>query len=611
MDENSFDVCIIGTDLTESIIAAALSKTGLRVLHLDKSETYGGRDASLSLTELHHFIINPPTGVTNLSAPVPISTESLRQSRDYAISLTPSILSATGPMIDTLVASGVARYVPFKLLDAVGLYDEAKAEVKMVPGSKEDVFKSKELGVLQKRKLMKFLMATASREASKSTETQNNDENFLDHLRGKNVGLDKEISNAIFYALVLSTDTNEKTESALSRLQKYIVSTGRHGNSPFLIGHFGGAGELAQGFCRTCAVSGGVYILGRPYTITYDPSQEPVQKVSEPTAPTSQDTEGIVDSEHPEPSQKDSKVENIPLNFHIQIDGIDDKLRARYVISVPDEIAKIDEKITDGSSAKSSKYDESQTIRLGRCIAIIEGPVYFKKKQPQEEKQDDVEEGEEVTEDTSKEGTETVPPPEDEGDGSVDSAILVFPPPIDVNKATLKHSEVVTAFVSGPSAMSCPDGKRIIYLTTTLSNDASPEQVLQPYLDALLHLNQPGEDASPLLASVFYAQISPSSSPATNLAKHTMSTESHKGHGTIDLRQPSYHLAEFGDRAAIEAERIFWEIIQDLGLDGRACARPKATETDDTKSSEPSVEEVDLVKRYWPPLILETDGSAW
>jgi Rab proteins geranylgeranyltransferase component A len=175
---------------------------------LDKSETYGGRDASLSLMDLHHFILNPPADITDLSAPVPISADSLRQSRDYAISLTPSILSATGPMIDTLVSSGVARYVPFKLLDAVGLYDEAKAEVKTVPGSKEDVFKSKELGVLQKRKLMKFLMATATRDANKPEEPQNNDEKFLDHLRGKNVGLDKDISNAIFYALALSTDTN-------------------------------------------------------------------------------------------------------------------------------------------------------------------------------------------------------------------------------------------------------------------------------------------------------------------------------------------------------------------------------------------------------------------
>jgi hypothetical protein len=111
-------------------------------------------------------------------------------------------------MIDTLVSSGVARYVPFKLLDSVGLYDEAKAEVKTVPGSKEDVFKSKELGVLQKRKLMKFLMATATQDSNKPEEPQNNDERFLDHLRGKNVGLDKDISNAIFYALALSTDTN-------------------------------------------------------------------------------------------------------------------------------------------------------------------------------------------------------------------------------------------------------------------------------------------------------------------------------------------------------------------------------------------------------------------
>jgi Rab proteins geranylgeranyltransferase component A len=151
---------------------------------------------------------------------VPIPESLLRDSRNYAISLTPSIVSSVGPLIDTLVNSGVSRYVKFKLLDGVGLYasststgDERSAEerfgtVKTVPGSKEDVFKSKELGLLQKRKLMKFLMATASQSDKSPGKESTSVDNlpFLKYLTSKEVGLDTEVANAVAYALSLSSD---------------------------------------------------------------------------------------------------------------------------------------------------------------------------------------------------------------------------------------------------------------------------------------------------------------------------------------------------------------------------------------------------------------------
>src|SRR6266576_1181339 len=55
----------------------------------------------------------------------------------------------------------------------------------------------------------------------------------------------------------------EPTLPALSRLRKYMRAAGRYGPSPFLVGHYGGTGEIAQGFCRAAAVSGAIYILGR------------------------------------------------------------------------------------------------------------------------------------------------------------------------------------------------------------------------------------------------------------------------------------------------------------------------------------------------------------
>jgi Rab proteins geranylgeranyltransferase component A len=156
---------------------------------------------------------------------VPISEALLRDSRNYAISLAPSIVPSIGPLIDTLVNSGVSRYVKFKLLDGVGLYANASnngdkqgsssaheqgGSVKTVPGSKEDVFKSKELGLLQKRKLMKFLMATATQSDKPATNGSNSTDNvsFLNYLTSKEVGLDAEVASAVAYALSLSSDPN-------------------------------------------------------------------------------------------------------------------------------------------------------------------------------------------------------------------------------------------------------------------------------------------------------------------------------------------------------------------------------------------------------------------
>jgi hypothetical protein len=317
------------------------------------------------------------------------------------------------------------------------------------------------------------------------------------------------------------------------------------------------------------------------------------------------------------------------LNFHIQIDGIDDQLRARYIIATHDEVSKMNDRAKDNKSPSTSKQGEYQSIKLGRCIAIIEAPVYFKRRQSPKTAQQNSQDNIGSSEDKPKEDGDTSSPIEDESDGLVDSAILVFPPSASDSQASLKHPEVVTAFISGPAALSCPDGKRkenksylgiflfwpssleILYLTTTLSDGASPEQVLQPYLDALLRLNRQESDASPLVASVFYAQRSSSYPDVPNPSNHPSTVELHKGHGTIDLRQPEYHLAEFGDRAAVEAERVFWAIIGDLDLDGRTCARPVTSGDDNAADSAPATEEADLVKRFWPPLILENEDSSW
>ncbi|CAG8812282.1 16684_t:CDS:2, partial [Dentiscutata erythropus] len=51
------------------------------------------------------------------------------------------------------------------------------------------------------------------------------------------------------------------TIQGLEKTQKYLKSLGRYGNAPFLVGLYGCGNEIAQGFCRICAVYGGIYML--------------------------------------------------------------------------------------------------------------------------------------------------------------------------------------------------------------------------------------------------------------------------------------------------------------------------------------------------------------
>ena len=49
LGQTDYDVIVLGTGLCESIVAAALSRCGKKVLHLDHRTYYGGCNATLDL----------------------------------------------------------------------------------------------------------------------------------------------------------------------------------------------------------------------------------------------------------------------------------------------------------------------------------------------------------------------------------------------------------------------------------------------------------------------------------------------------------------------------------------------------------------------------------
>ena len=53
-----YDVLVLGTGVRESVLSAALSRAGKRVLHVDPHTYYGNEWASLTLSELSQWALS-------------------------------------------------------------------------------------------------------------------------------------------------------------------------------------------------------------------------------------------------------------------------------------------------------------------------------------------------------------------------------------------------------------------------------------------------------------------------------------------------------------------------------------------------------------------------
>jgi RAB protein geranylgeranyltransferase component A len=108
-------------------------------------------------------------------------------------------------------------------------------------------------------------------------------------------------------------------------VRHYLRSSGRYGPSPFLVGHYGGLGELVQGFCRVSAVNGGTYILGH--------------------------------------STSSASAKSLASRrYSVSLSGLDDTIGCDLLIS---------------STEPPDPTSAGVTTAVARCIAIIDRPLIF------------------------------------------------------------------------------------------------------------------------------------------------------------------------------------------------------------------------------------------
>jgi hypothetical protein len=201
----------------------------------------------------------------------------------------------------------------------------------------------------------------------------------------------------------------EKTLQSLKRLRRYLHSAGRYGASPFLVGHYGGAGEIAQGFCRTSAVNGGVYILGKQVS-------------------------SIIQLAELAPPYERGKESSPPPNFVLTLNDFPDPLTCGLIISSGDYLA-----LVHGATSVARLPSPSDTM-IARCIAILDQPISFTR--PTEVPVSDPASG--VL-------------PKDPYPKSFDTSVLIFPP----SSLCEGSSASVSVLITGEESMSAPKGKCI------------------------------------------------------------------------------------------------------------------------------------------------------
>ncbi|XP_041972703.1 rab proteins geranylgeranyltransferase component A 1 [Aricia agestis] len=287
-----FQVIVVGTGMVESIVAAACSRIGKDVLHLDTSDHYGGLWASYNFDGLQKFIKEVKSDpakqpqVYNLTEKWYIEKDSTQDEekkegeenkteeskkiwsqssfaseyRKFNIDMTPKLLFSRGPLVELLISSNIARYAEFRCVTRVLTWLNDK--LTPVPCSRADVFATEAVSIVEKRQLMKMLTSIVGyNEEEMNNEFKDwNDKTFTEYLTHK--GLTPNLIHYVVYAIAGGTSRMPCLEG-VRECKKFLMSLGRYGNTPFLWPMYG-SGELPQCFCRLCAVFGGVYCLNRP-----------------------------------------------------------------------------------------------------------------------------------------------------------------------------------------------------------------------------------------------------------------------------------------------------------------------------------------------------------
>ena len=79
--------------------------------------------------------------------------------RDFSIDMTPGFVTSRGRNVEIQAANGVSQYMGYKTLDNLfmGYAEGSEYKFQRIPCHKSDIFSDSSVGLMDKRRLMKFL----------------------------------------------------------------------------------------------------------------------------------------------------------------------------------------------------------------------------------------------------------------------------------------------------------------------------------------------------------------------------------------------------------------------------------------------------------------------
>ncbi|XP_070615848.1 rab proteins geranylgeranyltransferase component A 1 [Erythrolamprus reginae] len=180
----------------------------------------------------------------------------VKEGRRFNIDLISKLLYSRGLLIDLLIKSNVSRYAEFKNVTRILVLRDGRVE--QVPCSRADIFNNKQLTMVEKRMLMRFLTFCLDFEQRPDEYQAQKDCKFADYLKTQK--LTPNLQHFILHSIAMVSESDCCTIDGLKATQKFLQCLGRYGNTPFLFPLYG-QGEIPQCFCRMCAVFGGIYCL--------------------------------------------------------------------------------------------------------------------------------------------------------------------------------------------------------------------------------------------------------------------------------------------------------------------------------------------------------------
>ncbi|TRX94033.1 hypothetical protein FHL15_005111 [Xylaria flabelliformis] len=321
LGEETWDVVISGTGLSQSLLALALSRSNKRIIHLDKNDFYGEHDAALSLQEADAWAqtyagggaaqqldqphsstngtevpVAGPSGAANVdnsTTATPPSKEGssifrnahmwkhsdaeakgLSFPRAYSLALAPQIIHTRSELLSQLVSSKAYRQVEFLAVrPSFFIYcttDTNGAMLARIPSSREDVFSARNIPPRSKRRLMTFLKFVIDYDSDEQKPVWQEKANkpLSEFLVDKFKFDDEDLRDSIL-ALTLTLDEKITVEDGLAMIHRHISSMGLFGRGFCAVyPKWGGVSEIAQVGCRAGAVGGGIYMLDTEVSIS-------------------------------------------------------------------------------------------------------------------------------------------------------------------------------------------------------------------------------------------------------------------------------------------------------------------------------------------------------